>query len=666
MNSTINYRAEIDGLRAIAVISVILFHAGIEEIPGGFIGVDIFFVISGYLITSIITKEINAEQFSFTKFYERRIRRLLPPLIPVLLLSWVAATLLLNPKGFEDFSKSLYAAIAFFANWNFLSTVDYFDTPGETTPLLHLWSLSIEEQFYFIFPVALIAIIKLWKKPATIIATLGIASFAYAIYLTSQGQYENAFYNSFGRFWELLAGAFLAFTPPLSRKRYVADLLELLGLILITGSILAYDSSTPFPGVAALPPVLGTALIILAQGRGRIISPILKSKPFIGVGLISYALYLWHWPIFVFLRIAKPHENEPLMLLGIVATAALATTSYFLLEKPAREKKLLSSIKKSYRLAGAFCIGMALMTAIGTTQPFSNFQQSVAETIQEKLYDERAEILARFDNEENVYKKTLNLNFNGKSGNYDHDKHKDWTCSYDEDNTKERLTKCLTMQAKERNILVMGDSIGRDTWHALRRAYPDTNFIMLHQSACPPGEHRSAENKTDCFRQQREILSELSKEAKINGVIINFRYRPTDWKSVLPGIYAAKEISRTVIIFGVSPMFSTKIPKYIKSLPKDSSIPRSISEDDIKLTQWSYDKISSEAIALTHKQKTTFIDVGEFFCPQNQCRLWANEEGHTPLFWDAQHLTNPGIDAFADFLKNHTMLAETLQSALDT
>lgn len=201
----IGYRSEIDGIRALAVVSVVLFHAGFDLFSGGFVGVDVFFVISGFLITSLIVKDIYNEQFSFIEFYERRIRRLLPPLVPVLLFTFICAALLLGEDRYKDFVKSSYSAIGFVSNWYFLSSVGYFDGPGELTPLLHIWSLSVEEQFYFVFPLILVLGARLGRsRLMTVALVMAAGSFLYAVYLMQSGYKDAAFYNSLARFWELL------------------------------------------------------------------------------------------------------------------------------------------------------------------------------------------------------------------------------------------------------------------------------------------------------------------------------------------------------------------------------------------------------------------------------------------------------------------------------
>src|SRR5918993_773673 len=192
----IRYRQDIDGLRAVAVVSVLLYHAGFDFARGGFVGVDIFFVISGYLITLLILKEVQQGEFSFGSFCERRIRRLLPPIVPVLVLTWIGGFLVLSEQQFIDYSRSFYATLAFGANWHFLSTVGYFDAESEAKPLLHMWSLSIEEQFYLVFPALLVLLLRRAPRllhPVTLI--LFATSLAFATLLISKGQAEVAFFN---------------------------------------------------------------------------------------------------------------------------------------------------------------------------------------------------------------------------------------------------------------------------------------------------------------------------------------------------------------------------------------------------------------------------------------------------------------------------------------
>lgn len=660
------YRSEIDGLRAFAVLSVIFFHAGFEFAPGGFVGVDVFFVISGYLITSLIFKEAINGEFSYVAFYERRIRRLLPPLIPVFFLTWVCAFFLLNATQFKSFVKSAYAALGFSSNWYFLSSVGYFEGPGGFTPLLHTWSLAIEEQFYFLLPCILLLLMKMKGKwLASMVALAGALSFAYAYALIGDGHADTAFYDSFARFWELLVGSLLAVTLNSGpRRAIVADLMELAGLAMIAVPVFMYSDSTQFPGSLALPPVVGAALIIAAFGRGRIITPILKSRPMVGIGLISYGLYLWHWPILVFVRTAKPSDDHEFIVGSLAATFLCAIVSYYYIEKPIRTRAAISSTKGIYGLLAVFTVSMLVIVGVGQSPFVKDLRYSLFSHVRKALYSgAKAQIVAHIEDEEAYYLDNLNLNYDGHSGYYDPRKDGLWTCSYDYENSPERILRCLTSQAKKHNVLVMGDSIGRDTWHALQRGFPAEHFIMLHQSSCPPGDRPKRVGGVMCFPDSADLLDELKKRISIDAIVINFSYVPENWENVEPGLLAAKSVTNNVAMLGVSPMFYLPVSQYIKSLPKGAAIPPAIPETDTGLTQWSYRDIAQEAQRMAVKHGVAFVGVTDLFCPAHQCQLWINNRHDKPLFIDQEHLTNDGIDVLARFLKSQPVLTRMFDRA---
>jgi peptidoglycan/LPS O-acetylase OafA/YrhL len=345
-----DYRREIDGLRALAVLPVILFHAGFQTFSGGFVGVDIFFVISGYLITSIILAEMEAGTFTLANFYERRARRILPALFFVMLVCLPFAWFLLLPSEMKDFSKSLIAVSAFASNILFWRTSAYFDTAAELKPLLHTWSLAVEEQYYVLFPLFLMLFWKLGKRG--ILLTLGlvfISSFALAQW-AAYAKPAAAFFLLPTRSWEFIVGAFAAFyISQANRKNFPRNLSELsswLGVALIFFSVFTYTKATPFPGVYALVPTLGTVLIILFATQQTSVGKILGNKAFVGIGLISYSAYLWHQPLLSFARHkgVTSYDKEVLFLL-ITAIIVLAYLSWKFIEAPFRNKSVVS--KKS-------------------------------------------------------------------------------------------------------------------------------------------------------------------------------------------------------------------------------------------------------------------------------------------------------------------------------
>ena len=330
------YRPDIDGLRAIAVMLVVIFHAFPEAMPGGFIGVDIFFVISGFLITGIIVRELDQKRFSLLAFYNRRIRRIFPALIVVLCVTLVLGWLWMLPAAYAQLSSDVFASAAFFANIALLLQSGYFDIESAKKPLLHLWSLGIEEQFYLVWPLLLMLVARLRLRMLTAVSVVGMASFVLNVALIGSNPVAT-FYLPFTRAWELLAGAALACGwNQISQTGAASNRRALFGVLLIATAAAVLDTKSAFPGWWAMLPVAGAALLLSAPAAW-FCQALLASPPMVWVGLISYPLYLWHWPLLVFCGIIK---FAPLTLLerGLVVglSFALAWATYRFIEIPFR------------------------------------------------------------------------------------------------------------------------------------------------------------------------------------------------------------------------------------------------------------------------------------------------------------------------------------------
>ena len=390
----VSYRPEIDGLRTIAVVAVILYHSqntifGYQPFKGGFIGVDIFFVISGYLITSIILKElVTTGSFSFKHFYERRIRRILPALLFVILASLPFAWIYLLPgSSFVDFSKSILYSLGFSSNFYFhYSGQVYGAKSGLLIPFLHTWSLSVEEQYYILYPIVLFITFKYFRK---YIGFFLVTGFIISLVMADWGSRNHPSFNFYvlpTRGWELIAGSILAYYEihlgHRSKYQTLNFILPSAGLFLIGHSILLFDDKTFHPSFYTLSPIIGVCLIIWFSHKDELITKILSSKLFVVIGLISYSLYLWHYPIFAFARITQfiSDDNKSKIFL-IIITVFISIFSYFIIEKPFRNKKI-----SFYKLIKIILLLFALFITFSVLSIFNQgFKSRIPSDISNKI-----------------------------------------------------------------------------------------------------------------------------------------------------------------------------------------------------------------------------------------------------------------------------------------
>lgn len=400
------YRSDIDGLRALAIIPVVLFHAGFSLFSGGFVGVDVFFVISGFLISSIILRELNNGNFSFLKFFERRVRRILPALLVVTSFTLLFGyKLLLYPGEFNELSKSVFAMSSLLSNVFFLRKIDYFNFTTEQFPLLHTWTLSVEEQFYIVFPILLLITYKYIKnKIVLLFILLAISSFIYSVYLVNIVPGENfsmpflpkiwggsinetaGFYLLTTRAWEFLCGVIVTLLSISIKSKQLSELIGFIGLSLLVFAITQFDSRTEFPGLLALIPVTGSLMIIISNNhQTTLVGKILSWRPMLWAGLLSYSLYLWHWPVFVYAKIAFVEISLIGTWLLVVLSFILSYLSYKYVETPFRK----SNPKYSSLFVVASGITMLVIFAfIGLSLSYLNVS-NVAPAFAQKVFEAR-------------------------------------------------------------------------------------------------------------------------------------------------------------------------------------------------------------------------------------------------------------------------------------
>ncbi len=535
------YRAEIDGLRALAVLPVILFHAGFEWFSGGFVGVDVFFVISGYLITTIIISEMAEDKFSIVDFYERRARRILPALFFVILACLPFAWVWLTPNDLKDFGQSLVAVSTFSSNILFWIESGYFDTAAELKPLLHTWSLSVEEQYYILFPVFLMLTWRLGLKWILIILLI---IFSVSLGASQWGAYSEpsaAFYLLPARGWELLLGVFAAIYLKYNfhiKINSVNQVLSLLGIGMIVYSVVVFDSKTPFPSLYALIPTVGTGLLILCAVPKTFVYSLLSLKPIVGIGLISYSAYLWHQPLLAFAR----HRlfgvvPELTLLLLCFISLIVAWFSWKFVEKPFRDKKRINQ-KSIFLLSG---LTLSIFISLGL---FTHFKGGFS---------------GRFPPEIRTYLTMLSKGV--KARNY--------KCHLA--GAKYKLTDCyFGNQSTIPDVALIGDSHAGSIHSALASEFDRSNksFFLYAKDGCPPSlsiEGTSGMHK-NCPLFNLNVIQDL-KDKGINTAILFSRF---SWYLELDGFqnsYGVRENKKaTHFVVGSSNSMDEQVDEKIESM----------------------------------------------------------------------------------------------------
>jgi peptidoglycan/LPS O-acetylase OafA/YrhL len=366
---TAGHRRDIDGLRAVAILPVMLYHARVAGFGGGFVGVDVFFVISGYLITGLIVRDLDEGRFSLAEFWLRRARRILPAVTVMMAVGLAIGWFVLLPGDYQAAARSAFHQSFFISNYYFWRKTGYFFESAETMPFLHTWSLSVEEQFYVVYPLLLLVLTRVARAHRTaILGALLMLSLGLSIWRLGRSP-EEAFYLAHLRAWELLVGAVTAslawdigtrWSPP----PIVREAASIAGLIAIACSVALIDRNTPFPGLAALGPCLGAALVIWANGYGPTAAGrLLGCRPFVAIGVVSYSLYLWHWPLLVYANYSSIDGRSTSFLLGVLlASAAVAWASYRWVETPIRRRAVLAS---TWRFVPAAATAVAIVAATG-------------------------------------------------------------------------------------------------------------------------------------------------------------------------------------------------------------------------------------------------------------------------------------------------------------
>ncbi|MGK9167093.1 acyltransferase [Inquilinus limosus] len=611
---SIGYRKDIDGLRAVAVVPVVLYHAGISLLGGGFVGVDVFFVISGYLITSILANDIETDRFSIVSFYERRARRIFPALFTMMLISSIVFTIIMLSSDLLAFAKSIIAAVSFTSNILFYREFGYFAVSSAFKPLLHTWSLAVEEQFYILFPILLYVLSKAgrWKRNATLTAIVGLS---LAINVWGIAYHPNAtFYLLPARAWELLLGSLLALNViPAPATRGLREIAAALGLALIAYSVLTLTSADPFPGWNAAPPCIGAALIIWAGAGGKSLGGrLLGLRPVVFIGKISYSLYLWHWPIIVFVKYSTSRElSEGETGLVITLSLAAAVLSWRYIEQPFRGRGSPFSRRWIFSCSAAatallLSIGAATYVAKGWPQ---RFPEAIPIIEKYAAYKPGGELL------------------------------RSRTCFLHEDQSFAEYPVDTCYGGEAPDILIWGDSQAAQLYRGLSVKAADAALSVgqATYAACLPVLGLDHNTYPGCAEFNDRTV-DLIRSRPPKTVVLGGRWETLqdqrDVSKLEDTIAALRKIGAAVLVVGQSPsFFAPAYALYIRGMRSGSTDAPVAGNDHTEINRWIADAAD--------RGGASFFAPDSLFCNGTMCRI---QTDGTLLFWDRLHLTIEGSE----------------------
>jgi peptidoglycan/LPS O-acetylase OafA/YrhL len=607
-NPSLNkHRADIDGLRAIAVCSVLLFHFKIfpDYVRGGFIGVDVFFVISGYLISSIIFRDMDRGRYSILEFYDRRVRRIFPALFAMFVACSISALLLYFPSEVRSTGHAIIASSMFVSNILFYQDSGYFDRGSESNPLLHTWSLSVEEQFYVVFPLLVLALGRCTQRQRLVaITTVALASFACAasVVRTDAGA---AFYLPHLRAWELLLGSVLALTPVVIRSRTVANLMSSAGLLMLGASFYGITTSSVFPGPSALAPCLATAAVIWAgTAQDNLVTRLLSIRPIQFLGKISYSLYLWHWPVVVFYRLVK--EPERLDKLAMIAISiALATISWRFIERPFRANGRWPAARTvSISAACMLLIAMGAAALPTVSRLAWNIPPAATDIIKFAQIDET----------------------HMRSGE----------CFFTHAAPRDQETfrqQCLQIQRNKENVLILGDSHAAHLWTGLQERFPDINFLQATAGGCKPIPTGSRADL--CRDMLRYVIDEFIPQNRPDVIIISGRWNAGDIGFVSEMAKSLSKYSR-VVISGPTVEYSQALPRLLATAIASGRDP---AEFAARYRLPEQRQTDADLAAALKSGNIAYFSPYQVICP-DACAVWA--QTGIPMEFDGSHLTRQG------------------------
>ncbi len=601
------YRHEIDGLRALAVLAILLFHLE-TGLAGGYVGVDIFFVISGFLITSIVWRDFEFARFTFTNFYLKRIRRLFPALFVMLLICSIFVMQFGLAAEIDMFGKSAISSILYVSNFFFLSESDYFGGDLRLNPLVHTWSLSVEEQFYIIFPALFLYVYRYHKRRAALLLLIiAICSLILSEVLVGYDR-PTAFFASPSRFWQFLTGSLIALKfKDTDYSRSTSDILSLAGLLLILVSFEIYAEWTKFPGLRALPPTAGTALMIVgAKAPDSLFHKVLTLPPARFFGTISYSLYLWHWPAIVFYKLnINPVLETADMLAVFLLSVLLGYLSWRYVEKPTRAINLENN---AVSILGTTAAVTAAFLAFGIAAVLSDGYRFM------------------FPKEQLVYEDYIDYKMSARSG----------TCflySKSDDVNLFDEQACIDTDASRKNILLIGDSHAAHYYSSLKNY--DINVSQATSSGCRPTIKSAGAPR--CTELIKRVLTRYVKENVFDAVIVSANWQNSDVKNLLATVTLLKKYTDRVIVLGPVIQYSQALPALLARFADGEKELRQLKKARL------YEQIAEidgRVKSALRDSPAAYYSVLEIICPKKQC-LTTDENG-IPLQFDYGHLTQEG------------------------
>jgi peptidoglycan/LPS O-acetylase OafA/YrhL len=609
------WRQYIDGLRAISVLSVVFYHSGLITVSGGFIGVDVFFVISGFLISRVIYDDIASHgKFRIVSFYERRARRILPVFSVVTAAAVIAGYFLFLPDEFAALGRSAVYACGFAGNIFFYLTSGYFGPQAITQPLLHYWSLGVEEQFYIVFPLVVLAILKIAPRLlGAAIISIGVASFALAEFYV-RTEPSAAFYLAPQRAWELLAGSMLALPGfPYLKQRFLREIVAAIGLALILVAAFTYSVATPFPGLTAVAPVAGAASILWAcEASPTIVGALLSIRPLRHIGLWSYSIYMVHWPIIVFASVIRPHGATGRDSAIVVASFALGCLSYFVVETPFRKPRQILSRRGLFEASFASLIVLAGSgIVIASTQGFP-----------QRLPQPVRQILAYTQStQSDIFKSQSRQSTCFLSGS------QPW---------QDLKPECLPTGRP--SALLWGDSTAAHYYAALKDRFPDVVILQANMSSCSPIIGLEPAIVPQCKNFNDMVLHWAL--ANRPDTIILSGFWPTDAESLSKldaTVKALRSADLPVIIVGQTPAYIDWVPYILARRLLRGDHDTRAEDDGTGAPFWGDYYMKSRYNGLDGVRYISFRDT---FCEERECPL-VTESG-VPLWTDRFHLTREG------------------------